>query len=106
MSAKPNVVLVHGAWADGSSWSVMGEPAWKSLPTWYLVTTNDEAIPPGAERMVARRMGTTTVEVASSHVAMVSHPNDVVQLIEAAAEAVGGAGSQAVAGGVQRQSVS
>lgn len=74
---------------------VMGEPAWRSLPTWYLVTANDVAIPPDAQRMFARRMGATTVEVASSHVAMVSHPHDVVQLIEAAAEVVGGAGSQA-----------
>jgi pimeloyl-ACP methyl ester carboxylesterase len=83
--------------------AVMGEPAWKSLPSWYLVATNDEAIPPDAERMFAKRMGATTVEVPSSHVAMVSHPNDVVQLIESASEAVGGAGSQQIAGGAQRQ---
>jgi len=54
---------------------------------WYLVATNDEAIPPDAERMFARRMGAHTVEVASSHLAMVSHPTNVVELIEAAAEA-------------------
>jgi pimeloyl-ACP methyl ester carboxylesterase len=83
--------------------AVMGEPAWKSLPSWYLVATNDEAIPPDAERMFAKRMGATTVEVPSSHVAMVSHANDVVQLIESASEAVGGAGSQQIAGGAQRQ---
>jgi pimeloyl-ACP methyl ester carboxylesterase len=83
--------------------AIMGEPAWKSLPSWYLVATNDEAIPPDAERMFAKRMGATTVEVPSSHVAMVSHPNDVVQLIESASEAVGGAGSQQIAGGAQRQ---
>ena len=70
---------------------VMGEPAWKSHPSWYLVATNDEAIPPDAERQFASRMGATTVEVASSHVPMVSHPDEVVKLIEAAAEAVGGA---------------
>jgi pimeloyl-ACP methyl ester carboxylesterase len=68
---------------------VMGEPAWKSQPSWYLVATNDEAIPPDAERQFASRMGATTVEVGSSHVAMVSHPDDVVKLIEAAAEAFG-----------------
>ena len=67
---------------------VMGVPAWKSQPTWYLVATNDEAIPPGAERQFAARMGATTVEVPSSHVAMVSHPGDVVQLIESAAKEV------------------
>jgi len=67
---------------------VMGVPAWKSLPTWYLVATNDEAIPPDAERQFAKRMGATTVEVPSSHVAMVSHPSEVAELIEKAAAAV------------------
>ena len=66
---------------------VMGVPAWKSHPTWYLVATEDQAIPPDAERMFAQRMGATTVEVASSHVAMVSHPDEVVRLVQAAAAA-------------------
>jgi len=66
---------------------VMGVPAWKSLPTWYMVATNDEAIPPDAERAFAKRMGSTTVEVASGHVAMVSHAAEVAKLIETAAEA-------------------
>ncbi len=70
---------------------VMGVPAWKSLPSWYLVAQNDEAIPPDAERQFAARMGATTVEVPSSHVAMVSHPAEVAQLIETAAESVGAA---------------
>ena len=67
---------------------VMGIPAWKSLPSWYLVAARDEAIPPQAERQFAGRMGATTVEVPSSHVAMVSHPQDVLALIQAAARAV------------------
>jgi pimeloyl-ACP methyl ester carboxylesterase len=66
----------------------MGVPVWTSLPSWYMVATNDEAIPPDAERMFAQRMGAPTVEVESSHVAMVSHPDDVVSLIETAAESV------------------
>jgi pimeloyl-ACP methyl ester carboxylesterase len=65
---------------------VMGVPAWKSLPSWYLVATQDQAIPPDAERMFASRMGATTIEVPSSHVAMVSHSTEVTQLIESAAE--------------------
>jgi pimeloyl-ACP methyl ester carboxylesterase len=68
---------------------VMGVPAWKSHPSWYLVATNDEAIPPDAERMFAQRMGATTVEVPSSHLAMVSHPAEVVKLIKAGADAAG-----------------
>jgi pimeloyl-ACP methyl ester carboxylesterase len=67
---------------------VMGVPAWKSHPSWFLVAADDKAIPPDAERQFASRMGATTVEIASSHVAMVSHPADVVQLIEKAAHAV------------------
>jgi pimeloyl-ACP methyl ester carboxylesterase len=67
---------------------VMGVPAWKSLPSWYLVAQDDEAIPPDAERQFARRMGATTVEIPSSHVAMVSHPAEVADLIEKAAAAL------------------
>jgi len=67
--------------------TVMGEPAWKSLPSWYLVATKDHAIPPDAERSFAKRMKATTVEIPSSHVAMVSHPDDVAKLIETAAKA-------------------
>jgi pimeloyl-ACP methyl ester carboxylesterase len=66
---------------------VMGVPAWKTLPSWYLVAADDQALPPDAERMFATRMGAMTVEIPSSHVPMVSHPADVAQLIESAAEA-------------------
>jgi hypothetical protein len=142
MDAQPNIVLVHGAWADGSCWSgvieqlqadeslgvllsqgptppalvhlftdkqgfgwlseddfvnhfaagvdparakvlyavqqplagstftdVIGVPAWKSLRTWYLVATQDQAIPPDAERQFADRLGATTIEVAAGHLA-------------------------------------
>jgi len=75
--------------ASSAFTDVMGVPAWKSLPSWYLVAENDEAIPPDAERQFASRMGATTVEIPSSHVAMVSHPAEVADLIEKAAEAVG-----------------
>ncbi len=67
---------------------VMGVPAWKSVPTWFLVAADDEAIPPDAERQFAERMGATTVEVSSGHVAMISHPDDVVELIGTAARAL------------------
>jgi pimeloyl-ACP methyl ester carboxylesterase len=75
--------LATSAFAD-----VMGVPAWKTLPTWYLVAAADQALPPDAERMFASRMGATTVEIPASHVAMVSHPGDVARLIKAAADAV------------------
>jgi pimeloyl-ACP methyl ester carboxylesterase len=79
--------------ASSAFTDVMGEPAWKSLPSWYLVSQNDEAIPPDAERQFAARMGATTVEVPAGHLAMVSHPDETVALIEKAAEAVGAVAS-------------
>src|SRR5580692_7697055 len=67
---------------------VMGVPAWKSHPSWFLVAADDQAIPPDAERQFAKRMDATTVEVASGHLAMISHPDEVAQLIETAAKTV------------------
>jgi pimeloyl-ACP methyl ester carboxylesterase len=62
-------------------------PAWKSQPCWYLVATQDEAIPPDAQRQFASRMGATTTEVPASHLVLVSHPDEVAQLVRTAAEA-------------------
>ena len=83
---------VQQALATSTLGDVMGVPAWKSHPSWYLVAANDQAIPPDAERQFAARMGATTIEVPSSHVAMVSHPDEVTQLIKTAAETVQAAG--------------
>jgi pimeloyl-ACP methyl ester carboxylesterase len=85
---------VQQALAASAFTDVMGTPAWRTLPSWYLVAQNDEAIPPDAERQFAERMGATTVEVPSSHVAMVSHPADVAELVEQAAAAVGAAAAR------------
>jgi len=63
-----------------------GEPAWKTIPSWYLVASQDHTIPPEAERAMALRAGSTTIEIDSSHVAMMSHPRDVVGLILDAAK--------------------
>jgi pimeloyl-ACP methyl ester carboxylesterase len=67
---------------------VIGTPAWKSLPSWFLVAQGDQTIPPVAQRQFSARMGATTTEIATNHVAMVSHPDDVVTMIETAAKAV------------------
>lgn len=63
----------------------MGVPTWKSTPSWFVVATEDEAIPADAERQFAARMGATTVEVSAGHLAMVTNPDVVVDLIEQAA---------------------
>jgi pimeloyl-ACP methyl ester carboxylesterase len=92
-AADVDPVLANAMWAvqqpihASALEDVMGIPAWKSLPSWYMVATNDEAIPPDAERLFAQRMGATVVEVESSHVPMVSHPDEVAALIETAAQA-------------------
>ena len=66
---------------------VMTVPAWKSLPSWYLVAQADQALPPDAQRMFANRMGATTVEAPSGHLAMISHADEVAELTETAAKA-------------------
>ena len=61
---------------------------------WYLVAQNDEVIPPDAERQFAQRMGADTIEVASGHCAMVSHPEETYERIVTAAKAVAGVASE------------
>ncbi|MGB6455509.1 MAG: alpha/beta hydrolase [Streptosporangiaceae bacterium] len=79
---------VQQALAGSTFTDVMTAPAWRSHPAWFLAASNDQAIPPDAERQFASRMGAVTIEVPSSHLAMVSHPAEVTQLIETAAGAV------------------
>jgi pimeloyl-ACP methyl ester carboxylesterase len=76
------------------AWSVlddvMGTPAWKNLPSWFAVAQHDEVVPPDAERLFAQRMGATTTEFDSSHVVMVSHPEEIADMIETAVRDVTG----------------
>jgi pimeloyl-ACP methyl ester carboxylesterase len=67
---------------------VMGVPAWRALPSWFLIADGDQVIPPAAQRQFAARMGATTVEVPTNHVAMVTRPDEVLQLVRTAAQAV------------------
>ena len=68
----------------------IANPAWKTKPNWYLVSSNDMIIPPDVERMYAKRMKATTEEVAGSHVAFISHPDVAAHIIEEAAKGAGG----------------
>jgi pimeloyl-ACP methyl ester carboxylesterase len=61
--------------------------AWKMKPTWYVVAANDRMIQPDLERKFAKAMNATTITLASSHVAMLSHPTEVAKLIIEAARA-------------------
>ncbi len=64
------------------------EPAWKTIPSWYLMATNDRTIPPDAQEFMAKRAGAKIVRVKSSHVAMQSHPADTIVLIRQAISSV------------------
>ncbi len=64
----------------------INEPAWKTKPSWYLLTTEDKMIPPDAQRMMSKRTGATVIEVKGSHAIYVSRPQDVAALIEKAAQ--------------------
>ena len=63
-----------------------GDPAWKTIPSWYLVGTADNVIPPAEQRVMAERAHAHTVEVRASHLAMVSRPAAVTRLIRKAAK--------------------
>jgi len=62
--------------------------AWRTKPSWYIVANNDRTVQPDLERFVAKRMGAHTYDVDSSHVAMLSHPDFVLDVIRDAAKAV------------------
>jgi pimeloyl-ACP methyl ester carboxylesterase len=65
----------------------VAEPAWKSKPSWYLVSTDDRMIPPDAQRAMAKRAGATIVEAKGSHAVYVSQPRAIADLIDRAANA-------------------
>jgi pimeloyl-ACP methyl ester carboxylesterase len=69
--------------------SLSGDPAWKTIPSWYLVATQDHAIPPATQRFMAHRAHATVSEVKASHVPMISRPAATMKVILAAAKAIG-----------------
>lgn len=69
--------------------ATVSDPAWRTKPSWYLLTTNDQMIPPLSQRAMSERAKATVTEAASSHAVFVSHPEDVAQFIKGAANAVG-----------------
>lgn len=73
-------------WGLAAISGTITEPAWKTRPSWYLVTAEDRMIPPDAQRSMSKRAGTTVVEVKGSHAIYVSQPQAVAHIIEAAAK--------------------
>lgn len=73
--------------------AIFGEPvkaaAWKSIPSWYVVSTQDNSINPDLERFMAKRMGAKTKELKASHVSFISNPSEIAKVIESAAASTG-----------------
>ena len=72
------------------------EAAWRSKPSWYAISRQDRTISPKLQRFLAKRMNATTIEIDSGHLSLISHPDEVTQLILSATRA---AGQYAAAGG-------
>lgn len=87
----PKVAAFHAEsqvpWGLAALGGTIHEAAWKKKPSWYLVTTEDKMIPPGAQRTMAARTGAAVVEVRGSHAIYESKPGPVAELIEKAARA-------------------
>ncbi len=72
--------------------AIFGEPlkaaAWKSIPSWYVVSTQDKAINPDLERFMAKRMNAKTKELKASHVSFISNAPEIAKVIESAAASI------------------
>jgi len=87
-AAKAKVLYaVQGRIADTLFASRTTQAAWKTKPTWYAVSTQDRTTNTELQRFLAKRMGAHTIELASSHVSLISHPAEIAQLIIDAAQA-------------------
>ncbi|MFF5179753.1 alpha/beta fold hydrolase [Micromonospora sp. NPDC000316] len=73
--------------SSGAQEEAVTRVAWKTIPSWTLVSTQDQGIPPDLQRFLAERAGSTTVEIAASHAVAVSQPGPVADLIDTAARA-------------------
>jgi pimeloyl-ACP methyl ester carboxylesterase len=78
-------------WGVQALAGAISTPAWKTKPSWYLVTTEDKMIPPDAQRAMSKRAASTVVEVKGSHSVYVSQPQAVASLIEKASKGVASA---------------
>jgi Alpha/beta hydrolase family len=68
-------------WSGAAYAGPSGPAGWRSIPLWYLVGTEDRAVPPAGQRFMAERANATIEEVPASHASMVSQPEAVTRLI-------------------------
>src|SRR5256886_13986541 len=75
-------------WGVDALSGTISQAAWRTKPSWYLIVTEDKMIPPPAQHFMAKRAGSTVVEVAGSHAIYVSQPNAVATVIKNASKGV------------------
>jgi len=75
-------------WGPEALNGAVSKPAWKTKPSWYLVSTEDRMIPPDAQRLMSKRAGATVIEAKGSHAIYVSQPSAVAAIIAKAATSV------------------
>ncbi|QBE64389.1 alpha/beta fold hydrolase [Pseudoduganella lutea] len=69
--------------------AAVSQAAWKSKPSWAIVSTADRTVHPDLQRFMAKRAGSTAIEIDGSHAAFIAHPARVAKVIEEAAVAAG-----------------
>lgn len=84
-------------WGVQAFTGTVSQPAWRSKPGWYLVSTEDKMIPPDAQRAMSKRAGSKVVETKGSHAVYVSQAEAVASIIEEAAVGSVLTGSRAAA---------
>ncbi|HEY4288526.1 MAG TPA: alpha/beta hydrolase [Puia sp.] len=80
------IFATQGTWAAAATQEKVFNPAWKTKPSWMIVAENDGMINPDLERSKAKLIRATTIELASSHIPMVSQPDKVAEFIIGAAQ--------------------
>ncbi len=81
------MAATQGPWSGAGAATPSGPPGWRSIPSWYLLGTEDRVIPPAGQRFMAERANARIEEVAASHASMVSQPEIATRLILSAVEA-------------------
>lgn len=87
LSAEQTALLYATQVAPSTSLleATVDSPAWKNKPSWFIISSSDKTVPPDLQRDAAKRMGATTIVLESSHVAMISHAKEVLDVIREAA---------------------
>ena len=82
---RANIFATQNPLAGAALGGEVSSPAWKAKPTWYLLASEDHTIHPELQKTMSERIGATTINIASSHVPMLSHPQAVADLVAQAA---------------------